>query len=82
MHLEFIFTAMNPLCADAVSITRAGSLVARFPTPDARKPAESPVAAFLLSKVGKIAVKNLLVAAESAAKADSASKDLQKQLQP
>ena len=78
LHLEFIFTAMNPLCADAASLARAGSLVARFPTPDARKTVENPVAAFLLSKVGKIAVKNLLVAAESAAKADSASKEFAK----
>ena len=78
MQLDFMFTAMNVLCADAASITRAGSYVSRFPTPDARKPADSPVAAFLLSKVGKIAVKNLLVAAESAAKADSASKEFAK----
>ena len=77
-QLEVMFVTMNPSCVDDAGICRAAVFVSRFPVPDARRPPESPFAAFLLSKVGKIAVKNLLVAAESAAKADSASKEFAK----
>ena len=74
-ELEVMFVAMNLSCADEAGICRAGMFVSRFPVPDARKPPDSPFAAFLLSKVGKQAVKSLALAAETAAKADSAIKE-------
>ena len=73
-----MFATMNPSCVDAARICEAAAFVNRFPAPDARKPAESPFAAFLLSKVGKQAVKSLAIVAETAAKADFAAKEFAK----
>ena len=80
-QLEVMFVTMNPSCVDDAGICRAAVFVSRFPVPDARRPPESPFAAFLLSKVGKQAVKSLALVAETAAKADSASKEFAKLLE-
>ena len=72
-QLESMFTALHPTCAEAAKIRRAAEFTSNFPLPDARKPPESPFAAFLLSKVGKQAAKNLAGHAASAAKATAAS---------
>lgn len=73
-QIEVMFACMHSSCVEAASISEATAFASRFPVPDARKPPESPFAAFLLSKVGKQAVKSLALLAETAAKADSASR--------
>ena len=57
-QLEVMFACMNSSCVDAACISQAAAFASRFPVPDARRPPESPFAAFLLSKVGKQAVKS------------------------
>ena len=76
-----MFVAMNPSCVDEAGICRAALFVSRFPVPDARRPPESPMSVFLLSEVGKQAVKSLALVAERAAKADSASKEFAKSVE-
>ena len=77
-QIEVMFACMHSSCADAATMSRAAAFAGRFPVPDARKPPESPLAAFLLSKVGKQAVKSLAQVAATAAKTDQDTKEFAK----
>lgn len=75
-QVEIMFTCLHLSCSEEDAIRRAAEFTSGFPVPDARKPPDSPFAAFLLSKVGKQAVKNLAARAATAAKASAASLEL------
>ena len=75
-QLDTMFTAMNPAVAtDASCIGQAAVYASGFPRQDGRNKPESPFAAFAVSKVGKIAIKNLASRAEKVAQESSNSKD-------
>ena len=75
MQIEVMFTYLVP-CNDKFRICKAIEYASNFPVPDARKPPESPFQAFLLSRVGKHAVKNLAAEASKVAKVNTVSKEL------